>query len=55
MKTFDVVLLTDSRYVNPKEVNDYISNVLLEDKLVQSALEKIQLKSPSIILGRSKF
>ncbi len=44
MKNFDVVLLTDSRYVNPKIVNDYISNVLLEDKLVQRALEKFKLK-----------
>jgi glutathione synthase/RimK-type ligase-like ATP-grasp enzyme len=44
MKNFDVVLLTDSRYVNPKIVNDYIRNVLLEDKLVQRALEKFNLK-----------
>ena len=44
MINFDVVLLTDSRYVNPKKVNDYISNVLLEDKLVQRALENFNLK-----------
>jgi len=44
MKKFDVVLLTDPRYVNPKIINDYISNVLLEDKLVQKALEKFNLR-----------
>ena len=28
MKEFDVVLLTDSRYVNPKKIDPYIQNVL---------------------------
>ena len=27
MKDYDVVLLTDSRYVNPIKSNDYIENV----------------------------
>ena len=44
MKKIDVVILTDSRYVNPIEINDYNHNVLLEDKLVQDALEKLDLK-----------
>ena len=39
MKKFDVVVLTDSRYVNPLETNAYISNVLREDELVINALE----------------
>ena len=36
---YDVVFLTDSRYVNPKENSDYISNVLLEDQLVLNELK----------------
>ena len=39
MKKFDVVVLTDSRYVNPLETDAYISNVLREDELVINALE----------------
>ena len=45
MKKYDVVILTDRRYVNPKEINAYIKNVLLEDRLVQEALEKQGLKT----------
>ena len=41
---YDVVILTDRRYVEPKELNEYISNVLLEDKLVQDELEALGLK-----------
>lgn len=44
MQKYDVVLLTEDRYVNPSEVNPYIENVLLEDKLVQNALENNGLK-----------
>ena len=40
----DVVILTDPRYVNPTEVDHYNQNVLLEDRLVQKALEKQGLK-----------
>jgi len=40
MKKFDVVILTDPRYVNPSQINDYNRNVLLEDNLVLKALEK---------------
>ena len=32
-KSFDIVILTDSRYVDPKESNWYINQVILEDKL----------------------
>jgi len=36
----DVVILTDNRYVNPEKKDWYIDQVLLENKLLQSALEK---------------
>ncbi|MCK0159665.1 RimK family alpha-L-glutamate ligase [Allomuricauda sp. F6463D] len=36
---FDVVVLTDHRYVAPKKSSPYIKNVLLEDQLVLEALE----------------
>ena len=44
MKDYDVVILTDSRYVNPEKSNPYIANVLKEDRLVQDALEGENLK-----------
>ena len=54
MKKFDVVVLTDSRYVNPIEKNAYINNVLQEDELVINALkEKIYLLSKRI--GMTQF
>ena len=40
---FDVVILTDHRYENPKKKDWYIDQVLLEDRLLQTALEKIGL------------
>lgn len=42
---FDVVVLTDERYVEPAELNEYINNVLLEDRLVVDALQKKGLKA----------
>ena len=36
----DVVILTDNRYVNPAKTDWYINQVLLEDKLLKTALEK---------------
>lgn len=41
---FDFVILTDDRYVNPKNTNWYINNILLEDRLVQEALERKGLR-----------
>lgn len=38
--SIDVTILSESRYVNPKADTDYIRNVLKEDSLVQTALEK---------------
>ena len=37
---FDVVQLTDSRYLNPKNPGGYVQNVLKEDEIVQNALLK---------------
>jgi len=39
MKKYDFVLLTDSRYVHPKDINTYIRSILDEDLLVIKALE----------------
>ena len=41
----DVVVLTDSRYVNPTKRSSYVDNVLLEDRLVLEALQKLGLKT----------
>ncbi len=35
---YDVVVLTDERYINPEKRNPYIDNVLLEDQLIIDAL-----------------
>lgn len=40
----DIAILTEKRYEHPLESNDYIENLLLEDRLVQEALEKNGLK-----------
>lgn len=45
MKKYDVVVLTEDRYLNPAEVTPYIQNVLTEDLLVQKAIEKRGLKA----------
>ena len=41
---FDIVILTDNRYVTPTTTNWYIDQVLLEDQLLQTALEDKGLK-----------
>ncbi len=43
MKPIDVVILTESRYIEPKEDSEYVSNVLLEDNLLKNALEHLGL------------
>ncbi|MEC3964576.1 hypothetical protein [Flagellimonas halotolerans] len=42
---FDVVVLTDHRYVAPKKKTPYIENVLQEDRLVLEALQKQGLRA----------
>ncbi|MAD98158.1 MAG: hypothetical protein CMB99_12605 [Flavobacteriaceae bacterium] len=44
MKTTDIVVLTDSRYVQPDSKEDYIQNLLKEDQLVVDALEALDYK-----------
>ena len=40
---FDIVILTDNRYINPKKNDWYTNQVLLEDKILQNKLENIGL------------
>ncbi len=39
MPEFDITILTDPRYVSPKNTDQYIKNVLIEDQLVADALK----------------
>jgi glutathione synthase/RimK-type ligase-like ATP-grasp enzyme len=41
---YDITLLTDHRWVDPKNPDDYASNILLEDHLLRTALEKHGLR-----------
>ena len=43
MKKYDVIILTDDRYVDNTNSDDYTKNVYLEDNLVKEALERINL------------
>ena len=43
-KIFDIVILTDNRYIEPDIKNWYINQVLLEDKILQEKLESIGMK-----------
>lgn len=43
-RKYDVVILTDKRYVSPKEITPYIANVLLEDELLTNELVNNGLK-----------
>ena len=40
---YDVVILTDHRYENPKKIDWYIQQVLTEDKLLKKELELLDL------------
>ena len=55
MKNYDVIILTDSRYVDPIKVAPYIKNVLEEDNYVKSALEKLALKVKIISWDNPNF
>lgn len=52
---YDVVVLTDERYVNPTETNEYVNNVLLEDRLMMEALEKLGLKASKAAWSDASF
>ena len=43
-KQFDIIILTDKRYVKPKNIDTYTQNTLDEDNYVQKALENLGLK-----------
>ncbi len=55
MKTYDVIILTDPRYINPKEIDIYIQNVLDEDNYVKIALEKQGLKVGRLAWDNATF
>ena len=55
MSTFDVVLLTESRYEDPTEVDWYVENILTEDGLVQAALERQGLIVTRVDWARPDF
>ncbi|MDZ7808510.1 MAG: hypothetical protein U5K71_15560 [Gracilimonas sp.] len=44
MANYDVIILTDSRYVAPEDPDQYTQNILTEDGLVKKALEEKGLK-----------
>lgn len=52
---FDVVILTDERYVKPKKRSEYIDNVIKEDRLVMEALEKLGLQTKKVAWSDSTF
>ncbi len=45
MKKYDVIILTDPRYIDESKVDQYSKNVYLEDNLLKDALEKLGLKA----------
>lgn len=52
---YDVIILTDERYVNPTERGEYIDNVMREDRLVIEALENLNLKAKKVAWSDAKF
>lgn len=52
---FDVVVLTDRRYVNPEITSTYVQNVITEDSLVVNALKKEGLQVTRIAWDDSDF
>jgi glutathione synthase/RimK-type ligase-like ATP-grasp enzyme len=62
VKTTDIVILTEDRYVDPSRINDYTKNVILEDQLAFDALKEegvlVERKSwsdPSFDWSTTKF
>jgi glutathione synthase/RimK-type ligase-like ATP-grasp enzyme len=44
-KAYDIIVLTESRYVNPTTIDWYVNQVLTEDQLLLDAFSKLGLKS----------
>jgi len=55
VKSVDVAILTESRYVNPLDDSEYVMNILWEDNLLKSALEKLGLTVARIDWADSDF
>lgn len=55
MKKFDVTILTDPRWIDPKEPDWYSDQVILEDRLLQEALERKGLKVARVSWDDPKF
>ncbi|NQZ78811.1 MAG: hypothetical protein HRT61_22255 [Ekhidna sp.] len=52
---FDIVILTDERYVNPQTRNEYVNNVLKEDQLVLDALQKLGFSAKKVAWSDESF
>ncbi|WP_436514606.1 ATP-grasp domain-containing protein [Ekhidna sp. To15] len=52
---FDVVILTDERFVNPKKQSEYIDNVITEDRMVMEALDSHGLKTKKVAWSDTSF
>lgn len=48
MSTYDIMILTESRYLRPKQETEYVQNILLEDGLLQKAFENLGLKAKRV-------
>ena len=55
MKETDVILLTESCYENPKDIDQYVQNVITEDGLVKSALETLGCKVKIVPWDKKDF
>ncbi len=52
---FDVVILTDERFINPKKRTDYVDNVIIEDGLVMEALNALGLQTKKVAWSDPSF
>ncbi|MFA5012763.1 MAG: hypothetical protein WC644_12540 [Ignavibacteria bacterium] len=54
-KKYDIVILTDSRFVNPVGADEYVQNILLEDNYAKEALERRGLRVGRTNWDNSEF
>jgi glutathione synthase/RimK-type ligase-like ATP-grasp enzyme len=55
MSRIDVVLLTESRYEQPAEIDWYVGNILTEDKLLGDELQRLGLSVKRVDWARQDF
>src|SRR5665647_1300542 len=55
MKKFDITILTDSRFINPIEIDENIRTVLTEDNFAKEALERKGLKVARVSWNDAEF